>query len=144
MQNIGEGNLAIPADWHNASVNIFSASAKGGLALSATRDRRAPGSTLAAYVEQQFAGLSQQLGQFSLLDQGQMMLGEVPAHWLEISWHSEQQGLVHQILMCTEQGGQILNFSGTQTGMMQHDERAQIMTLLASFRFNGSVASQTA
>ena len=144
MQNIGEGSLAIPADWHNASVNIFSVSAKGGLALSATRDRLAPGGTLAAYVEQQRDGLAQQLGQFSLVGQGQMMLGEVAAHWLEITWHSEQQGLVHQILMCTEQGGQILNFSGTQTGMMQHDERAQIMTLLASFRFNGSTADQTA
>ncbi len=144
MHNIGEGSLAISAEWHNTSVNIFSASAKGGLALSATRDRLTPGITLAAYVEQQRDGLSQQPGQFSLLGQGQMMLGEVPAHWLEISWHSEQQGLVHQILMCTEQGGQIVNFSGTQTGMMQHDERAQIMTLLASFRFNGSAAGQTA
>ncbi len=31
MQNIGEGSLSIPSDWHNTSVNIFSASAKGGL-----------------------------------------------------------------------------------------------------------------
>lgn len=138
MQNIGEGSFSLPDGWHNATVNIFSASTEGGLSLTITRDRLPLGLSLENYLAQQEANLPQQLAQFALLQRGQMQLAEQSAPWLEITWHSEQLGLIHQILMSSAQDAHILNFSATQTGMMSEMVRNKLMSMLASFRFHVS------
>ena len=136
MITIGEGSLAIPAHWHNASVNIFSATSTGGLSLTVNRDRLGPGIMLADYAQQQIETLPQQLARWVLLQQQVLLLAEHPGHLFEFTWHAPAQGLIHQILLCTAQDATVLNFSGTHTGMMDQQQRQQILTMLTSFRFN--------
>ncbi len=134
MFNIGEGSLAIPTTWHNASVNIFSTSSHGGLSVTVARDLLGPGLTLREYADTQYASLAGQLARLSLL--GQENWEQPPGYFYEITWLSPQQGLIHQCLLTTAQGSRVLNFSLTQTGMMNDEQRRLGLALLASFRFN--------
>jgi hypothetical protein len=147
MTNIGEGSLAIPATWYNASVNIFSVTMQGGLSITITRDQLASGMALADYAQQQIASLPQKLGNFTLLQQHARLLDSrpgsdlvseptgIPAHYYEFIWHSPQQGLIHQMLMCAARGKTVLNFSGTQVGRMSEAQHQQLWEVLGSFRF---------
>jgi hypothetical protein len=141
MISIGEGTINIPAAWHNASVNIFSANPEGGLNISINRDQLSGQTTLSDYANGQIETITQHLAQFKLLHQQTLPLGVDPAHshsaiLFEFSWHSPELGLMHQIIMCAAQGKKVLNFTGSQPGMMDTTQRQTILASLASFSFN--------
>ncbi len=146
MIAIGEGSINIPAGWHNASVNIFSTSPEGGLNISINRDKLVGKVTLNDYAVQQLEILPQQLAKFKLLHQQTLQLGAdsanlqqdngYPAILFEFTWQSPEIGLVHQIIMCAAQGKNVLNFTGSQPGMMTPAQRQTILAAFSSFSFN--------
>ncbi len=138
MQHIGEGTLAIPDDWHNATVNIYTAQPPGtrGTNITVNRDLLPFGTTLADYVSAQGSNLKEQLPQYKLLNEGTVSLGEDTAHMLEFTWLSQDAGEVHQLLMTIANGSAVLNFAGTSNGKMSDSQRQQILDVLKSFRLN--------
>lgn len=138
MQHIGEGTLDIPASWHNQSINVFTAQAPGaqGLSITINRDRLPFQSTLQDYAQAQSAKLAQQLKGFRLIEQLELELDAHPARQYELTWHTDDMGPVHQVLLCVADGQAILNMAATFGGHMNEAQAAQAKRILHSFRFN--------
>jgi len=140
MQQIGEGTLAIPPEWHNATVNIYTAQPPGarGVSVTVNRDRLPFGSSLHDYIEAQSKKLKGQLKDYQLLHQEQITLGQHPAYLFEFTWQSQDAGAVHQFLMTVADEQKVLNFAGTSAGKMSDSVRQQILAMLHSFRLTPS------
>lgn len=137
MLNIGEGMLALPPGWHNASINVFTAQPPGlkGLSITVNRDHLPPGGTLEGYVAAQSAKLADQLNGCQLIQQQAMVIDGRPAVFLELTWKSPDAGEVHQILLTVADGHTVLNFAGSSPGKMTNTQRDGIGRILMSFRF---------
>lgn len=136
MRQIGEGTLAIPASWHNATVNIYTAEHPGtrGPSVTVNRDRLPALSTLEDYVEAQYETLESQLPRFKRLGRERLVLGGASATLLEFTWVSQDAGEVHQLLMTLMAGQTVLNFAATSPGKMSEGPRAEMLALLRSFQ----------
>lgn len=101
MQHIGEGRLDLPPEWHDQSVNIFTAQAPGvkGLSITINRDRLPFGMNLADYVQSQSDKLARQLNGYQLINSKTLELNGSPAHELEFVWKTDDAGPVHQVLL---------------------------------------------
>jgi hypothetical protein len=137
MQHIGEGQLDIPDQWHNLSVNIFTAKSPGTPGLSVTVNREALPfqTTLDDYVAQQSGKLAKQLNGFALIDQAQLEVDGHPAHQLEFSWQADDSGPVHQVLLCVAHGPTALNLTASHGGRMSEPQLLEAKRILQSLRF---------
>lgn len=138
MENIGEGVLALPAEWHNASLHIFTAQPPGspGLSITVNRDRLPFGTALETYAEDQLEKLRHQLKAFELKAKEAFQLDGRPACDLEFVWHTDDAGPVHQLLVCVADGQKLLNFAASSQGLMNASQRAEVRRILLSFRFH--------
>lgn len=136
MRQLGEGVLAVPSSWHDATVNVYTAEPAGarGITVTVNRDRLPPGSTLDDYVEAQSRILAAQLKKFQLLGRERLLVAGRLAHILEFTWLSRDAGDVHQLLMTLVLDQKVLNFAGTSPGRMDDRQRAELRAVLESFR----------
>lgn len=138
MQNIGEGVLDIPKEWHNHSVNIFAAKNPGtpGLSITINRDRLPFQTTVDEYVQTQCDKLVKQLKEFQLIERTDVEVAEQVATQLEFTWQTDDAGPIHQVLLCIAAGDAVLNFAASFPGRMSDKQLAEAKRLLHSFRFN--------
>ncbi|AKJ30735.1 DcrB-related protein [Caldimonas brevitalea] len=151
MQNIGEGSLDIPGEWHNRTVNVFTAQGPGvpGLSVTVNRDRLPFQTTLNDYTQQQSHKLAQQLKGWELIDEVSLEVDGRAARQLEFSWETDDAGPVHQVLLCVADGQTLLNLAASFGGRMSEAQVAEAKRILHSFRFAapedaGSAASSAA
>jgi hypothetical protein len=146
MQQIGEGQLDIPADWHNQSINIYTAQPPGspGVSVSVNRDRLPYGATLQEYAHAQTGKLMEQLNNFQLVEQLILEVDAHPAHYYEFTWDSPDVGSMHQLLLCMANGPALINITTSHLGRMTPEQGVQLKAMLKSFRFNPPVAPSTA
>lgn len=141
MQQIGEGHIDLPAQWHDQSVNIFTAQAPGaqGLSITINRDRLPFGMTLDDYAKSQSGKLANQLKGYRLIEHRVLELAGSPAHEFEFTWKTDDAGPVHQILLSTApraDGPKVVNLAATLTGRMTERQLADVRRILHSFQFN--------
>ncbi len=127
----------MPAGWHNASINVFTAQPPGlkGFSITVNRDRLPPGGALEGYVAAQSAKLADQLNGCRVIHQQPLVLDGRPAYFLEIIWKSPDAGEIHQLLLTVANGETVLNFAGSSPGKMTDVERDGVGRILMSFRF---------
>jgi hypothetical protein len=138
MHNIGEGTLAIPEDWHNSTVNIYTAQPPGapGISLTVNRDRLPLGTTVDDYCASQTAKLAQQLKNYRLVrEEKKISIDGKPGAFLEFTWKSDEAGDVHQMLLTVADGQAVLNFAGTAAGAMSDIQKSEMIKMLLSFKF---------
>ena len=137
MHNIGQGEIDIPALWHDQSVNVFTSQPPGapGMSITVNRDRLPLATTLPEYAQSQFGKLARQLKGFRLIEQGDIELDGRPAYLCEFAWHTDDMGPVHQVLLCVADGALVLNMAATQGGQMSDPQRVHARQILQSFRF---------
>lgn len=140
MQQIGEGTLEIPSDWHNATVNIFTAAPPGvkGLSVTVNRDKIAYGATIQDYAADQRDKLNDQLQGYQLINEANVTVHEQPGQLLEFTWTSPDTGDIHQLLLTLAHGQVAINFAATCIGKMTEEQRKTLIAMLLSFRFNGN------
>ena len=145
MHNIGEGSLNIPPEWHNQSINIFTAQPPGapGISVTVNRDRLAYGNTLQDYAAQQCQKLEKQLSKLDFKERGFIELDGHPAFHCEFTWVSVDVGQMHQMLVCIAKGPLILNLASSFVGPMSEPQRQHLKAVLHSFRFNAPAAEAT-
>lgn len=142
MQNIGEATLAIPDDWQNSSVNIFTPS-KGdlqGLSVTITREKLPFGKDLPAYAQMQLEIMQQQLPQFALLAQGALEVNGRAAWLMELRWESPQAGAAQQIVLLQPAGAVVLHCCASFLGTMDAVMREQLLQMLLSLRVHDRAA----
>lgn len=142
MQNIGEGSLAIPADWHNSTVNIYTSQPPGvkGLSITVNRDRLPLGTTLSEYVSSQSKKLKEQVKDFQPIHDEAVVVDGKEGHVFIFTWNSPDAGEIHQILLTVADGLAVLNLAGTSVGKMNDQLRDQVVQMLLSFRYTASAA----
>jgi hypothetical protein len=138
MQQIGEGQLDIPADWHNHSVNIFSLQSPGvaGLSITINRDQLPFQTTLGDYADEQTAKLKTQMKQFELISASSLELDRHAARRLEFTWQTDDAGPMHQILICVAQGHFLMNMAASFGGRMNEAQVKEVQRIFESFRFH--------
>jgi hypothetical protein len=138
MQNIGEGILTIPENWHNNTLNIFTEQGPGvrGLSITANRDRLQPQKNLEEYANVQALKLPRQLNRFEILKTQRITTDGRPARLFEFTWHSGEAGPVHQVLLIVADGDKVLSLAASCPGRMSEDQLLQTTAILCNFRFN--------
>jgi hypothetical protein len=137
MLNIGEGTLAIPTYWQNASINVYTAQPAGakGLSITVNRDRLPLGGALQDYVSAQTSKLAGQLKDYRQVHAQAVTIDGRVGHLLELTWNSPDAGEIHQLLLTVADGQTVLNFAGTSPGKMTSSQRDELGRILLSFRF---------
>jgi len=140
MQQIGEGSLDIPNDWHNATVNIFTAAPPGskGLSVTVNRDKVAYGTSIHDYAADQRNKLKDQLQSYQLINEASITVDGQPGQLLEFTWTSPDTGDIHQLLLTLAHGQVAINFAATCVGKMTEEQRKTLIAMLLSFRFNSN------
>ncbi len=138
MQQIGEGTLEIPDEWHNSSVNIFTAAPVGskGLSVTVNRDKIPYGATIYDYAAEQSSKLKDQLKDYKLLNEKNITVDGQPGKVMEFSWTSPDVGDIHQLLLALAHGQTAINIAATSAGKMTAEQRKLLIDMLLSFRFN--------
>ena len=138
MQHIGEGHLDIPDQWHNRSVNVYTASGPGvaGLSVTVNREQLPFETSLEEYVAQQSAKLTQQLKGYRLIERTELEIDARPAHQLEFTWQADDAGPIHQVLLCVANDTAVLNLAASHGGRMNDKQVVEVKRILHSLRFN--------
>ena len=138
MQQIGEGTIEVPDDWHNSSVNIFTAAPAGskGLSVTVNRDKIAFGASIHDYVADQSNKLKDQLNSYKLINETDITVDGQPGKLMEFSWLSPDVGDIHQLLLTLAHGQVAINLAATSAGKMTDEQRKSLIAMLLSFRFN--------
>ncbi len=137
MYTIEEGQLTIPDNWKDESVNVLTSSKDGKPAFSLviTRDDIAEGMNFEDYAKIEVINISANLPEFKMLEeQANYQIDNQPAHRIEYSWQSAE-GMLHQIVAFTAQGQRALVFTASAPDALTDSQKKQMEEMLQSFSF---------
>jgi hypothetical protein len=138
MQNIGEGTLEIPVEWHNNTINIFTEHPPGvkGISITVNRDTLPPGKRFEDYADDQALKLPRQLTRFHLIGTESIAVDGRAARLFEFTWHAGEAGLVHQVLLVVADGARVLSLAASGGGRMSEGQLIETNGILRNFRFS--------
>jgi hypothetical protein len=133
-----EAIFAIPGEWRDTSINIFSVGSEvaGEFSFVITRDRIGPGVTLLEFAEGQLKQLSKAVNGITMVEQRQRSVADVVALEAEFIWKSDK-GTMYQrqtYVPCADRE-RVLILTATALDFIDDDRSAQIDALLDSFSF---------
>lgn len=140
MQHIGEGVLAVPGDWHNGSINIFTQNPPNnpGLSVTINRDPLPRGVSFEEYATEQVRELATKLHRFKIVHDVLVQVDGRPGRFCEFTWRPDETKNAHQLLLSVLDGPTLINFTVTNVGVMDQATREQMTTMLMSFRFGAA------
>jgi len=135
-----EAIFAVPSEWRDTSINIFSAGSaiNGEFSYVMTRDRIGRGMTLVEFAEGQLKQLSKVVKDFKMVEQRQREVTHVVALEAEFIWKSDKGTMYQRQTYIPEPDGErVLILTATALDFIDDDRSAQIDALLDSFSFRG-------
>ena len=133
-----EGQITLPEDYQDRTVNAFTASAANAPAFTLSRDTLSDGEALPAYIDRQLTLMQKHIKGWKQTERGPAVLGDdllkgecVHANFLRDGKRTWQQQSVF-----TPDNHKVLVFTMTSMSAISDADQAQFQTLLKSFRFN--------
>lgn len=135
IYRINEGELEIPPEWTDKSVNVFAVGSSLPLALSfvITREEIDAREDLATYADAKLDEIGHQLKQFKIVEKRQVEVAGTVALEAEFTWRAEA-GLMYQRQTYVRAGKRMLVFTATSRRELREEHRAQVDAVLSSLR----------
>jgi hypothetical protein len=137
MYTIDEGQLTIPQDWKDETVNVLTTSTDGtpAFSLAITRDDLPQGTAFSDYAKQEVEKISSSLPEFKLIEeQDTYRIDGHAAHRLEYLWKSTE-GQLHQMVAFTSKQQRVIVFTASAPDALTEPQKKQVTQMLMSFRF---------
>ena len=135
IYRINEGELDIPSEWADKSVNVFAVGNSLPLALSflITWEEIDSRKELATYVDQNLDDLAHQLKGLTILERRQVEFAGATALEAEFTWRGDG-GLMYQRQTYIRTGSRVLVFTASSRRELREEHREQIDAVLSSLR----------
>ena len=143
MYTIDEGQLTLPEQWKDETVNVLTSGTgkEPAFSLVITRDEIAQGMTFTDYVKMEVINISSKLPEFKMLEEkSNYKINQQPAHRIEFTWQSSE-GVLLQIVAMTAQQQNALIFTVFAPDGLTDEQKKQTDEMLQSFRFTTGKAN---
>jgi len=127
-----EGNLVVPDDWRDESMNIFKAPVDAGYNLVMSRERIPRSIDPGMHLEAQRKVIEENLMGFHEHERRSLALDGQTCVWLDYSWQSPE-GPMHQINVMRVVGDTLLSFTFTSARRITAAQRDLFRTILESY-----------
>lgn len=127
-----EGNLVIPDDWRDESMNIFKAPVEAGYNLVLSRERIPRSIDPLMHIEAQRKVIEENLMGFLEHERRSLMLDGQECVWLDYSWQSPE-GPMHQINVMRTVGDTLVSFTFTSPRRITPAQRDLFRRILESY-----------
>jgi len=136
MFHINEGQLDLPKDWQDQSVNVFTTAPTDskGLSFTISRDKLPWKMPFDDYAENELNTIGQSLQEFEEISRENTQVDHYPARLMEYTWMA-QQGKLHQLIVVTAKEERAVIFTVTMPGILSANQRESLLTLIQSFQF---------
>ena len=132
-----EGELSIPEEWVDQSINVLSSGATDGSAFtfSMSRDQMPWGMSYDQYVDREVGKLKKTLKDFEPLREITHALANTKCRVIEYKW-AAPQAEIHQIMTMVLIKQKILVITATMPGGMSKEQENGLKTILESLTLN--------
>lgn len=127
-----EGNLIIPDDWRDESMNIFKAPVDAGYNLVLSRERIPRSIDPQMHIEAQRKVIEENLMGFREHERRSLVLDGQECVWLDYSWQSPE-GPMHQINVMRTVGDTLVSFTFTSPRRIIPAQRDLFRQILESY-----------
>lgn len=133
-----EGQVTLPDQYQDRTVNVFTLSGENAPAFNISRDTLSDGEMLQDYIDRQLALMDKHLKGWKLSQREATVLGENVAYgeYIHASYLRDNQRVFQQQAVFNTAAEHILVFTMTRVGKITDTNSQCFQALLASFRFN--------
>ncbi len=133
-----EGQITLPDDYQDRTVNAFTASDATAPAFNISRDTLNEGETLPAYIDRQLTLMQKHIKGWKQTERSAAVLGDalLQGECVHASFLRDGKRIWQQQSVFTPDGHKVLVFTMTSTSAIDDADSEQFQALLKSFRFN--------
>lgn len=134
-----EGDVDLPDDWRDESMNIFKGPDSEGYNLVVSRETIPKAVDPKEHVAGRIQAIEENLTKYHERVRAELVLDGQPCTWLEYSWKSPE-GMMNQINVMRIVGSTVISFTFTSATDFADSQRSLFRRVLESYRAPASQA----
>ncbi len=128
-----EGDIDVPEDWRDESMNIFKGPETEGYNLVMSREQVPKAVDPAEHVASRLKTIEENLTKYHERARAEVVLGGQPCTWLEYSWKSPE-GMMNQVNLMRVVGSTLVSFTFTSATDFTDSQRSVFRRVLESYK----------
>nr|WP_269114252.1 DcrB-related protein [Burkholderia pseudomultivorans] len=132
-----EGELAIPAEWLDKSMNVFVSAATGteGVSFVISREPLPWGMKFEEYTANEISKLARTVPDYDAIETSPSTVSDRPAQTHEFKW-TNNGAPIHQQMTMVEYGNIVLMLTFTSPGTISESQREQVRGVIQSLQLH--------
>ncbi|WP_227245180.1 DcrB-related protein [Paraburkholderia caribensis] len=142
MYQIQEGQIDLPREWQDKTMNVFVSAGTGteGVSFVITRERMPWGMKFDEYADGEVTKLARQARDYVAIQTEKVSLSGRPAFVHEYTW-TNNQAQIQQCITMVELGETVLMLTFTAPGRISDTQRRQLQIILTSLQLHDRISA---